>query len=315
MEKIWCEKYRPLVFKDIIGQKPIVDKIKAMVEKKNLPHQLYVGPAGVGKTSLILVVSHELYGDSWQENILELNASDTRGIDVIRNEVKNFARTKSLTGVPKICILDEADSLTKEAQQALRRTMEKFSNSCRFCLLANYSSKIIEPIQSRCAVFRFKPLVKEEINKIITNVADNENLKIGNKAIDALFEISEGDVRKIYNILQSCSSISKEITNELIYEMVSFANPKEVKKILENAVSGDFIKSREKLLKLMLEAGLSGTDIIKQVQREIWELDIENDNKLKLIEKCAEIEFRMVEGADEFIQLEALLSQFVLLGK
>jgi len=315
MEKIWCEKYRPLVFKDIIGQKPIVDKIKAMVEKKNLPHQLYVGPAGVGKTSLILVVSRELYGDSWQDNILELNASDTRGIDVIRNEVKNFARTKSLTGVPKICILDEADSLTKEAQQALRRTMEKFSNSCRFCLLANYSSKIIEPIQSRCAVFRFKPLVKEEINKIITNVADNENLKIGNKAIDALFEISEGDVRKIYNILQSCSSISKEITNELIYEMVSFANPKEVKKILENAVSGDFIKSREKLLKLMLEAGLSGTDIIKQVQREIWELDIENDNKLKLIEKCAEIEFRMVEGADEFIQLEALLSQFVLLGK
>jgi len=315
MTKIWCEKFRPKTFEDIMGQKHIVDKVKAMVKQKNLPHQLYAGPAGVGKTSLILIVAKELYGDSWQDNVLELNASDQRGIDIVRNEVKNFARTKSLTGIPKICILDEADSLTKEAQQALRRTMEKFSNSCRFCLLANYSSKIIEPIQSRCAVFRFKPLTKEEITIIINNVADKENLKIGNKATDILCEISEGDVRRVYNVLQSCSSISKEITEDLIYGMVSFANPKEVKKVLEIAVSGDFIKAREKLLKTMLENGLSGTDIIKQVQKEIWELDIKNENKLKLIEKCGETEFRMVEGSDEFIQLESLLSQFVLLGK
>ena len=315
MEKIWCEKYRPSKFEDVKGQKHIIEKVRAMVKQKNLPHQLYAGPAGVGKTSLILVVAKELYGDSWQDNVLELNASDQRGIDVVRNEVKNFARTKSLTGIPKICILDEADSLTKEAQQALRRTMEKFSNSCRFCLLANYSSKIIEPIQSRCAVFRFKSLTKDEIGEIIKDVIDKENIKIGNKAIDALYEVSEGDVRRVYNILQSCSSISKEVTEELIYEMVSFANPKEVKKILEIAVSGDFVKAKEKLLKTMLENGLSGTDIIKQVQKEIWELDIKNENKLKLIEKCGETEFRMVEGSDEFIQLESLLSQFVLLGK
>ena len=193
--------------------------------------------------------------------------------------------------------------------------MEKFSSSCRFCLLANYSSKILEPIQSRCAVFRFKPLTKEEITEIINDVADKENLKIGNKTIDVLCEISEGDVRRVYNILQSCSSISKNITEELIYDMVSFANPKEVQKILEIAVAGDFIRSREKLLKTMLESGLSGLDIIRQVQKEIWNLDVKNENKLKLIEKCGEIEFRMVEGSDEFIQLEALLSQFVLLGK
>ncbi|MBS3163081.1 AAA family ATPase [Candidatus Woesearchaeota archaeon] len=295
MTKIWCEKYRPQKFEDIIGQKHIVERVMAMVKQKNLPHQLYVGPAGVGKTSLILVVAKELYGDSWQDNVLELNASDTRGIDIIRNEVKNFARTKSLTGIPKICILDEADSLTKEAQQD--------------------SSKILEPIQSRCAVFRFKPLTKEEITEIINDVADKENLKIGNKTIDVLCEISEGDVRRVYNILQSCSSISKNITEELIYDMVSFANPKEVQKILEIAVAGDFIRSREKLLKTMLESGLSGLDIIRQVQKEIWNLDVKNENKLKLIEKCGEIEFRMVEGSDEFIQLEALLSQFVLLGK
>ncbi|MDD5650750.1 MAG: replication factor C small subunit, partial [Candidatus Nanoarchaeia archaeon] len=218
-EKIWTEKFRPSSFKDIKGQKPILDKVKAMVEKKNLPHQLYVGPAGVGKTSLILVVAKELYGDSWQDNVLELNASDTRGIDIIRNEVKNFARTKSLSNIPKICILDEADSLTKEAQQALRRTMEKFSSSCRFCLLANYGSKIIEPIQSRCVVFRFKPLTKEDIVSIIEDVAKKENIKIGLKATEAIVEVSAGDVRRVYNLLQSCSSIAKEITEELIYEM------------------------------------------------------------------------------------------------
>jgi len=153
---MWTEKFRPDNFSDIKGQKDIVKRIKAFVEQKNMPHLLFAGPAGVGKTTLSLVVVKQLYKDMWRENFLELNASDERGIDVVRVKVKEFARTKSIGNVPfKIIYLDECDALTKEAQQALRRTMENYTQTCRFILSCNYSSKIIEPIQSRCAVFRF----------------------------------------------------------------------------------------------------------------------------------------------------------------
>ncbi len=316
MADIWIEKYRPKQFSEVKGQKHIIDKIKAMVDKKTLPHLLFAGPAGVGKTSLILVLAKELYKENWRENILELNASDSRGIDVIRNEVKSFARTRSLGEIPfKICILDEADSLTKEAQQALRRTMEMYSQTCRFCLLCNYSSKIIDPIQSRCAVFRFKPLVKDDLIEIIEHIKEKENIAIDEKSKELLIEVSEGDVRRLQNILQSCASISDVIDEKVIFGIASTAKPEEVKNILNLAVSGNFISSKDNLLKTMLEHGLSGIDIIKQIQKEIWNLEISNENKLKLIEKCGEIEFRMVEGSDEFIQLESLLSYFSLIGK
>jgi len=309
---IWVEKYRPKTFDEIKGQKEIVSRIRAFVKQKNLPHMLFAGPAGIGKTSLILVAAKELYGESWRDNVLELNASDERGIDVVRNTIKDFARTKSIGNVPfKICILDESDSLTREAQQALRRTMENFSQTCRFCLLANYSSKIIEPIQSRCTIFRFKPLEKENIFEIIEWVAKNEKLKIDKKAQEVLYEISEGDVRKLENILQSCSVISKEITEKIIYDISSVVEPKEIKKVLEIAIKGDFVKARDLLLDVMLKHGLSGLDIIKQIQKEVWSLDINDERKVKLVDKCGEIEFRMVEGSDEYIQLEALLANFL----
>src|SRR3989338_11605920 len=172
--QIWTEKFRPAKFEEIAGQKEIIRKIKALVETKNIPHMLFSGPAGVGKTTLSLVIAKELHKGNWRSNFLELNESDTRGIDIIRNEVKNFAKTMAVnTDAPKIILLDEADALTKEAQQALRRTMETYSNSCRFILSCNIVSKIIDPIKSRCAVFRFKPLDINEINEIISKVKFN----------------------------------------------------------------------------------------------------------------------------------------------
>ena len=282
-ELMWIEKYRPKTFESIKGQDKIVERIHAFVKQKNLPHLLFAGPAGIGKTSLILAAAKELYGEEWEQNVMETNASSDRGINVVREAIKNFARTKAIGDVGfKICILDEADSLTNEAQNALRRTMEQYSSNCRFCLIANYSSKIIEPIQSRCTIFRFKPLEEKNIKDIVDNIAENENL---------------------------------EINENLIFEIVSAAKPKEVKAVLETAIKGNFIKARDLLLETMLKHGLSGLDIIKQIQKEIWNLDTEDEKKVQLIERCGEIEFRMSEGSDEFVQIESLLASFVLAGK
>ena len=172
---MWTEKYRPQDFSDIKGQAQIVEKVKAFVDQKNMPHLLFAGLAGTGKTSLALVIAKKLFGPGYRTNLLELNASDERGIDIIRNKVKDFARTRAIGDVPfKIIYLDESDALTKEAQQALRRTMENYTQTTRFILSCNYSSKIIDPIQSRCAVFRFRPLEKDDVKNIIEKIAKEE---------------------------------------------------------------------------------------------------------------------------------------------
>ena len=312
---LWTEKYRPTDFSEIKGQKEIVKRVKAFVEQQNLPHLLFAGPTGVGKSTLAIVIAKKLFGDEWRRNFLELNASDTRGIDTIRINVKDFARTKAIGSVPfKIIFLDEADALTREAQQALRRTMENYTQTCRFCLSCNYSSKIIEPIQSRCVVFRFRQLEKKDIFALIEKIADDEKLKIDEKAKNALYEISEGDCRKLENVLQSSAALTDNITEDLVHSMASVAKPKEIREVLELALHNRFIEARNKLLDLMLNYGLAGIDVIKQIQKEIIELDIDNKSKMYLIEKCGEIEFRMTEGSDEFVQLEAFLSQFTLVG-
>jgi len=312
---IWTEKYRPQDFSEIKGQKEIVARVKAFVQQKNMPHQMYAGPAGVGKSTLAIVVAKKLFGEEWRQNFLELNASDERGIDIVRVKVKDFARTKAIGDVPfKIIFLDECDALTREAQQALRRTMENYTGTCRFILSCNYSSKIIDPIQSRCAVFRFKPIDKKDLHLIIDRITKEEHLKIAEKAKEALIGIAEGDCRRLENVMQSCAAISKNITEDLVYSLASVAEPKEVKEILKLAIENKFVEARNKLLDTMLNYGLSGLDIIKQIQKQILGLDIENRTKMDLVEKCGEIEFRMTEGSDEYIQLEALLAQFTLAG-
>lgn len=315
LESIWTEKYRPKNFSEIKGQSDIVAKAEAFVKQKNMPHLLFSGPAGVGKSTLALVIGRQLFGESFHTNFIELNASDERGIDIVRSKVKDFARTRSIGDVPfKIIFLDECDALTKEAQQALRRTMENFTQTCRFILSCNFSSKIIDPIQSRCAVFRFKPLNELEIYEIIDNISKREGLKLDKQAKKALYEISGGDCRRVENILQSCAVLSDKITTAEIYSMASYAEPADVKKILELALKNKFMESRKLLLDVMLKFGLSGTDMIHQIQKQILALDIADRKKMVLIDKCAETEFRMTEGSDEYLQLEALLSQAALVG-
>ena len=214
----------------------------------------------------------------------------------------------------KIIFLDEADALTPEAQQALRRTMENYSATCRFILSCNYSSKIIDPIQSRCAVFRFKLLEKKDIDKVIQKIALAEKLTISPDALELIYEGSEGDCRKVINILQSTASISPTIGYDLVSTVISGAKPKDIRVVLDYAISGDFQKAREKLLDVMLKESISGQDVIKAIQKEIWNLPVEPEVKVKLTEKTGEAEFRIVEGSDPFIQLQSLLASFVLAG-
>jgi replication factor C small subunit len=311
---IWTEKYRPQNFSDIKGQEHVIKRVKGFVEKKNMPHLLFAGPAGTGKSTTAIVIAKKLFNDTWQENFLELNASDERGINVVRVKVKDFARTKSIANVPfKIIFLDESDALTKEAQQALRRTMEKYTKTCRFILSCNYSSKIIDPIQSRCAIFKFRPLSKADIFEIIDKISKNEKISISEKAKEALYDVSNGDCRKLENIMQSSAAVTKKITEKTIYSIASQALPKEINEILQEILNKDFLKARKMLLDTMLENGLSGLDIIKQIQKNVWLLKIDNRKKLEMIKLCGEMEFRMVEGSDEYLQLESLIASFMLI--
>jgi len=313
--EIWTEKFRPSEFVELVGQDEIVKRVEALTKSLNIPHLLFARPSGTGKSTLALIIVKNLYGQNWKENYLELNASDERGINIVREKVKNFARTKSLGNINfKIIFLDEADALTPEAQQALRRTMENYSATCRFILSCNYSSKIIDPIQSRCALFRFKLLERKDIEKVIQKISEKENLLIKPDAMEILYEGSEGDCRKAINLIQATASISPSITKELISTIISNAKPKDIKVVLDYALSGDFQMSREKLLDIMLKESISGQEVIKAIQKEIWNLPIEPDIKVKLTEKTGEVEFRIVEGSDPFIQLQSLLASFVLAG-
>jgi len=315
VSEIWTEKYRPAIFSEIVGQEDTIKRVESLTNSLNIPHLLFAGPAGTGKSTLALIIVKELFGKNWRENYLELNASDERGINVIREKVKNFARTKALGNVPfKIIFLDEADALTPEAQQALRRTMENYSATCRFILSCNYSSKIIDPIQSRCVLFRFKLLEKKEIEKYLRRIAEKEQLSITPEAMEILYEGSEGDCRRATNLLQSTASISPVISTELVSTVISSAKPKDIHVVLGYALSGDFQKAREKLLDIMLKESVSGQDVIKAIQKEIWNLPVEPELKVKLTEKTGETEFRIVEGSDPFIQLQSLLASFVLAG-
>ena len=313
---IWTEKYRPSKFEEVVGQQEIIKRVKSLVQALNIPHLLFAGPAGTGKSTLALIIVKELFGDAWKENYLELNASDERGIDVIRQKVKDFARTKALENIPfKVIFLDEADALTKEAQQALRRTMENFTSTCRFILSCNYSSNIIDPIQSRCVILRFKLLEKKEITEVIKRVAKQENLKLSDDAYEALYEASEGDCRRAINLLQATASIALDINGEMINMIAASTKPAGIRVVLDYALAGDFLTARDKLLDLMLKESIAGSDIVKLIQKEIWNLPIEPEIKVKMTEKTGEVEFRMIEGSDEFVQLQSLLASFVLAGQ
>jgi len=312
---IWTEKYRPRSLGDIVNQEEIVNRLKSFVKARNVPHCIFAGPPGTGKTTAALCLAHDLYGEGYREHVMELNASDERGINVVRETVKTFARTRSIGKVSfKILILDEADNMTSDAQQALRRTMERYTETARFILIANYSGKIIEPIQSRCAPFRFTYLAREDVVKRIQRISQNEDLKISEDGVEAILEISGGDLRRTINVLQTAASVGKPIDSETVYSVVGRANPYDVREMMLTALNGDFVGARNKLREMILKYGLAGSDIIGQVHSEAFRLNVPDRWKVKLADIIGEVDYRLIQGSNEEIQLSALLAKLVEAG-
>ncbi len=314
-EDIWIEKYRPKKLDAIVGQEEVIKRLKSYVQSRNLPHLLLSGPPGVGKTAASLCVARELFGEAWMNNFTELNASDERGIDVVRHKIKNFARTAPLGEAEfKIIFLDEADALTSDAQSALRRTMEKYTGSCRFILSCNYSSKIIEPIQSRCAVYRFKPISSAAVEERVKHIAKEEGVTLTDDGLEAILYVAAGDMRRAINALQAAAMLDKNVNMDAIYKTTATAKPEEVVELIKLALAGDFMKAKAKLDYLLIEQGLSGEDIIGQIYRAMLDMTIPDRLKVDLIDRIGEVDFRMAEGANERIQLEALIAHFILCG-
>ncbi|TXT59490.1 MAG: Replication factor C small subunit [Promethearchaeota archaeon] len=312
----WVEKYRPRVLDDVVNQKGIIKRLKQFVKDKSMPHLIFAGPAGTGKTTCGLAIVRELYGRKMavNETYLELNASDARGIDVIRTYIKDFAKARPPAEVPfKILILDEADNMTSPAQQALRRTMEKYTKNCRMILICNYSNKIIPPIQSRCVVFRFSPLNNDDIKERIRYVAEQEKVEITPNGVNALVDVSHGDCRRAINYLQSCSTVGEKINQEIVFRVAGEVPPEKITKILNTAIKGQLQLSIKLLNDLKKEYGLSGRNIIKNIHRRVYDLKVSEDLKIELSKLLAEFEYRLSQGGTESIQLQSLLAKIVLL--
>jgi len=312
---MWTEKYRPRSLDHIVDQEEIVNRLKSFVKARNVPHCIFAGPPGTGKTTAALCLAHDLYGEGYREHIMELNASDERGINVVRETVKTFARTRSIGEVTfKTLILDEADNMTSDAQQALRRTMERYTETARFILIANYSGKIIEPIQSRCAPFRFTYLPREAIIERVKVISQKESLKVLDDGVEAILEIGGGDLRRTTNILQTAASVGKPIDAETVYSVVGRANPYDIREMMLTALKGDFVGARQKLRDMILKYGLAGSDIIGQIHSEAFRLNVPDKWKVKLADTIGEIDFRLIQGSNEEIQLSALLAKLVEAG-
>lgn len=311
----WVEKYRPQDLDDVVGQDHIIQRLKQYINEESMPNLMFTGPAGVGKTTTAIALAKAMLGEYWKQNFLELNASDARGIETVRKDIKSFCRLKAVGAPFRIIFLDEVDNMTKDAQHALRREMEMYTKTSSFVLSCNYSSKIIDPIQSRCAIFRFAPIKGHQVIKRLEIIAKAEKVNYTPGTLESIVYFAEGDMRRAVNILQSTSSMGEEVTEETVHDVVSKAKPKDVRRIVNLALDGDFMDARDLLREVMVVQGTSGEDMVTQVYQEVSRMAMDDliasENYINLVEHIGEYDFRIREGANPRIQLEALLTKFL----
>jgi len=310
---MWVEKYRPTKLSDIVNQTEIIGSLKALIkDPTDMPHLLFSGSAGVGKTTTALCLSRQILGTNYNQNsILELNASDERGIGMVREKVKKFSKWSGFAEIPfKIIILDEADEMTSDAQTALRRIIEDTSKICRFILIANNVSKIIEPIQSRCAAFKFTSVSEEDIIGRLEEIAKKEKVKTDKKGLKAIYEYTEGDLRHAINLMQATASLGG-ITEENVKTSAGLTKTSDVDEVLKIAISGKVAEAREKMIELIKVYGMSESDFLKYLNSAVFKS--KHDKLSDILQVIAKYDYRILVGANSEIQLSAMLAELAKL--
>ncbi|TLX83797.1 MAG: replication factor C small subunit [Thaumarchaeota archaeon] len=312
---MWVEKYRPTKLSAIINQKEIIGSLRSLLKNTpEMPHLLFSGSAGVGKTTASLCLAREILGDSWREYTLELNASDERGINMVRDRVKKFARFSGLdTRIPfKLVILDEADEMTSDAQTALRRIIEDTARHCRFIIIANNISKIIEPLQSRCAVFKFTRISEDDVISYLEEICKKEKVKYNEDGLNTIYSYSEGDMRHSINILQATASLGT-VDESNVKASAGLAKTNDVGEILKLALAGKLSEARNKMIELIKVYGMSESDFLKYLNEACYKL--KTAHLSEILESIAKYDYRLIIGTNPEIQLSALLAELGKIGK
>jgi len=312
-ETMWVEKHRPMTLDQVIGQDDVVERLKAFAGDAEMPNIMFAGRQGVGKTAMITALAREIYGSDWKQNMLELNASDDRGIDVVREQIKDFARTDTVGDYDfKLIFLDEVDNTTKDAQSAMRRTMEDYSDKTRFILSCNYPNKVLPPIQSRCAVFRISPLQDGDIAEIVQRVADEEGITFTGEAKEMLVNYASGDARKAINSLQA-AQLDGEVTEDSVETIANVTDYKTVQKILNLAIDGELTEAQRMLDVKVLKEGVSENYFLEEAFNYVRkDMDIPDDARAKMLDTIAECDYRILEGANPQIQLHSVLAKMLV---
>ncbi|KAG1907886.1 P-loop containing nucleoside triphosphate hydrolase protein [Suillus fuscotomentosus] len=307
----WVEKYRPVTLDDVVSHKDITTTIVKFIEKNRLPHLLFYGPPGTGKTSTILAVARRIYGAEYKKQILELNASDDRGIDVVREQIKQFAETRTLFSKGfKLIILDEADMMTQQAQAALRRVIEQYTKNVRFCIICNYVNKIAPAIQSRCTRFRFSPLPIAEVEKRVNAVVVAEKVNLTQDGKKALLKLSKGDMRRALNVLQACHAAYSSVGETEIYNCTGNPHPSDIETIVNSMLSDEFTTSYQMISAMKTERGLALQDLISGTYEYVETIEFKPQARVYLLDFLATTEHRLSTGGSEKMQLSALLGAF-----